>query len=310
MTVYPQIAVNGIAMDDPSGRWAIRRDQGLRSLPGVRSSSITVPGRTGALWTAYEPHDVNTFTLSLFVVGQGADRFEKTANLEANLESIFFLVSQSPVELTYSLQTGEDRTAMCRVVPSTTPTYISYEVAQVDFIFEMPDVYWRDADFIEITNSTPSLTYPSWREFVLTTMAGGTAAVSDLELMLTGPFTKFDIVGGRVIDGVMDPSVTTRLIYTGSISATAALYIDCGNMRAYRQFVTDPSWSGVDKGVDETGSVSSSGVEAATNWLKVWPDASGGTFSNPDDRKLFLTMRAQGATSGTRFRIRGKRAFL
>lgn len=310
MTVYPQIAVNGIAMDDPAGRWAIRRDQGLRSLPGIRSSSITVPGRTGALWTAYEPHDVNTFTLSLFVVGQGADRFEKAANLEANLEAIFFLVSQTPVELTYTLQTNEERSALCRVVPSTTPTYVSYEVAQVDFIFEMPDVYWRDADFTEVSNLTPDLTYPPWREFALSELSGATAPLSDMELILTGPFTKFDIVGGRVIDGVLDASVTTRLIYTGTISSSASLYIDCGNMRAYRQFVTDPSWDGVDKGVDETGNISASGVESATNWLKLWPDASGGTFSTPGDRKLYLTMRAQGATSATRFRLRAKRAFL
>lgn len=311
MTVYPIIKINGIDMEDPSGRWGVRREQGLRTLPGLRATSVVVPGRSGALWPAHDPYEANTFPLSLWVMGNGSNEAQQSADLEQNLESLYFLFTQSPVEVSYQMApTGGVRVALARVVSSSSPTPLDgRDAARLDVIFEIPGVFWRDAIPTELNNSTPELSW-TWKQFEIPFLTGSTAPVDDLELMVTGPYTKLDIVGGRVINQVMDPAATTRLLYTGNIASTAALYIDCGNMRAWRQFVRDPSWEGVTKGVDETGFVSSSGIDSASAWLKCWPDASAGSFSNPADRKVFLTIRAMGATSQTKFRIRGRRAFL
>lgn len=315
MATYPLIWVNGISMDDPSGRWGVRREQTYRSLPGLRATNVVVPGRSGSLYPAYDPYENNSFRLSLIVFGQGANIQAKTADLEANLEALNFLVSQYPVNLRYKMgpNTDDVRFAKGRVTASTTPdVYPGRDYATVDYIFDLPDVFWQDLAY-RYQENVVDLTNGNRHDVNMDFMAGGTAPVDDLEIIVAGPWANLRVTANQA-DGNFDGNIGTRIACNSAIDQYHYVYINCGTMRAWRvtgTFGGNPGdWDTIPKIDDMTNEFFSQGVYSATYWLRFLPNAGSGTFTNPADRKIILGMSAGTTDPDKSVFFRGRRAFL
>lgn len=311
MTTYPLIKVNGVDMDDVTGRWGVRRDQPLRTLPGLRTTNVTVPGRDGALWPVYDPYDVNMFSLKMVVFGDGTTDGERSSSLEKRLEALYFLVSQGPVELTYQVgpNTTDTRIAAGRLQAATSPEVSdARDYANVDFVFDLPDVFWRDADD-GFYSASMALGVPL-TQMTLPFLAGSTAPVSDLQILISGDWTQLTIVSNKMPNGVRDYSVNGQMRIDANITVDQSVFIDCGAQRALLQPSRSPSWGAIDYSSEITSSVIMTGLDSATDWLKVRPDASIGDFTDEASRQMYLSIAAVNTTGPLAVSIKGRRAFL
>jgi hypothetical protein len=252
----------------------------------------------------------------MIVFGDGADKGEITTNLETNLESLHFLMSQTPVEISYALgpDSSDVRVAHGRLSSVTTPNVFSgRDYATVDYIFDIPDVFWRSADLLtSSTNMTISSSTSSYSPVSLSMLSGSTAPIDDMEIVVGGPFTRLDIVGNRLgSNGKPNWSNNNLVRITANITSSQAIYVDCANMQVSRQSKVNPTWNQVTSSGDLTGAVITAGLESSMSWLKLWPDASDGTFSNPDDRQMFISMTGLNTGSSNHFvAMRGRSCWL
>lgn len=311
MAVYPLVSVNDVPLDDPLQRWGVRRDLPARSLPGIRATNVTIPGRSGVLWDTDDPYDTNSFQIGLYVFGNGATENEITASIERNLESLFFLLSQPPLRLTYQWSEEEYRVADARVISASNPVFLpGRDAATIDVIFDIPGVFWRDAfpsNFSTTVNTSNPLSFKSFDVFPL---QGSTGPIEDLELILSGPFEDVDIVAGPLTPaGKFDPTIATRLSHSGTVNNTQSMYIDCGAMRAWRQGAANPTWEQVTRAYDKSGDWWASGRDSVSYWLRAWPVSILGGVTQ-FDRSIYLAVRATGTNGTMRIQVRGKRAFL
>lgn len=312
MTTYPLIKVNGVDMDDAASRWGVRRDQPLRALPGLRTTSVVIPGRDGALWPVLDPYDMNAFNLKLIVFADGTTEDERSASLEQRLEALYFLMSQSPVELTYQIgPNAEDvRVAAGRLATSTTPDISeARDYAQIDFVFDLPDVFWRDATDGTYTSSNLTVGVPL-KQFSAPFLAGSTAPVADLQFLVSGAWTQLTLVSNKMPGGVRDYNVNGQMRIDMNLTTDQSVYIDCGAQRAFLQASRSPAWADLTFDNEITSSVIVSGVDSAQTWLKTWPDASSGTFTEQLDRQMYFAIAAVGTAGPLALSIRGRRAFL
>jgi hypothetical protein len=252
------------------------------------------------------------FTLKMVVFGDGTTEAERSASLEQRLEALYFLVSQSPVELSY--QVGPDaesiRIAAGRLQAATSPEVgDARDFANVDFVFDLPDVFWRDAADSTYGLSNMAIGVPL-KQMSIPFLAGSTAPVSDLRILISGDWTQLTLVSNKMPGGVRDYSVNGQMRIDANIASTQSVLIDCGAQRAFLQSSRSPSWTDLDYSNEMTSSVIMTGRDTAQSWLKMWPDASAGNFADEADRQMYLSLAAVNTTGPLAVSIRGRRAFL
>ncbi|GAA0403129.1 hypothetical protein GCM10009530_63900 [Microbispora corallina] len=289
--VYPTYTVDGVALDAPG--WYLAKETRRRPLPGVRGVSVEVPGRAGQLPIVGLDADTTTLALTLWVTAVRPDGTEgDLADLEANLDALFavFGVRHRLLDVRHLPAPGIERQADATVLGAADPDMdVPNRMAKLPVLLTIPGVYWRD-----VTASTWSSALPGAARGV-SPLAGSTAPITDALLRFKGPAT----------DPTMTDNVTgVTVAYTGTLTGSQRLLIDCGRFRAAR--VTTDTWD-LSAGADVTGGIYSTGPGSSSRWLHLTPGISG---SDPFSRAITVTTTALGTDGTSRAEIRARRSHL
>lgn len=301
MSTYPQILVNGVNLSDTNGRWALDRDQVLRGLPSRRATSITAPGRDGAIRPGgRESLDVVQFPISLLVMGHGATTDAQIADLERNLDALKALLTQNTVTLT--LYTAAAVTTDSSVRVTAEARCLSADVqyvqagdrvnAKMAVIMEMTDPYWRDEDYHESLVDSTMLAVPH----VLTELGGSTGPIPDAQFRISGPFQSIRI---------LDAGSGQNILIGQPLASGQYLLIDCSTFTA--GLVTQGSWDTSTITEDWTHYIQNLGPGSSHSWLTFYPVMSGG---NPFAREIRIQVNVQVPDATTAVRTRMRRSFL
>jgi hypothetical protein len=302
---YPLLKVNGVSIDDPAGRWGISPEQPLRTLPGRRAYSVSVPGRAGVTVPRRSVRDAESFPVAVRVFGMGNTMSARATDLEANLQALDFLFTNNgevyPIQYISGPLASHIQQAYVRKIASSEPRRIGGgDAADVTFILEIPSGDWRDVNVTDVV-----LPYPFANPVTLTGLNGSVNSIDDPLYILEGPFTDFTIA---------DPVSGNWLRFTGGgalprISANQFVRIDTQAMKA--GYFNGFSWTNL--GSDCTSFITSGGPDAGRGWLNLVPRMNG---TDPLSRSIKLTVNPTGTVTtptatglGTRLRIQARRSF-
>lgn len=292
MSTYPTLTVNGVSLNDASGRWAMAPDQQLRGLPGRRSTSVAVPGLSGVLYPGRDPRDVAQFSISMLVLGRGAGIDERIADLESSLDALAFLFSQDSVSVLYNSSVLQSYQADCRLISASTPIRVGICDATITYMLEIPSSYWRSPDYGQLNVAGAAAVTNATIE--VTPLNGTIAPITDCEFLIGGPATRWQI---NAYGGGQSIRCDT------AVPAGRWLNINCGTFTAV--LLTVPSWN-VAGGVDWTGLINAFGQNSATSWLSLTALPHG---NDPADRRVNVGVNYIDPTSVSEFRIRARKAY-
>ena len=287
--VYPTYTVDGVPMD--RAEWYLTPATRQRALPAKRGVSVEVPGRSGQLPVTGLDEDASTVTLGLFVTaarpdGTEGDLPEMNANLDALLG--MFGTEHRLLDVRYFPGPGVERQADAMVLAGSEPDIdVPIRRARVQLVLTLPGVYWRDP-------ITRTWSAPLTGTRGVTTLAGSTAPITDAVVRVKGPATS---------PSVTDVATGLTVAYTGTLTGSQWLLIDCGSMRAAR--VTSDTWD-LAAGTDVTGSVDSTGPRSSSSWLRL---TSAMAAADPFSRTVMVTGAGSGTDGTTRLEIRARRAY-
>lgn len=307
MANYPIITINGVNLVDAANRWGISPSQNLfRNIPGLRATSIIVPGRSGVVWPSFDPYETTKFSLDIRVFGDlnAATQDSRYASIVATLESLYFLLSQTPAEIMVqtSSSTASRRVAYGRLVSMTEPVFVNQDMAQLVAVYELPDVFWRGEGWGS-SGVLGTLT-TSHQDIELTPLQGSTGPITDAQFFISGPFTTCRI--SQLLPGGTFAGFTV----TGPVASGKHIFVDTGAMIATQYDAVD--WTGNGGGaVDFTTKVDSYGSGIFSNWLTLLPTVSSGDdFTDETKRKVKVGTICTGTTStATKFYCNGRRVY-
>lgn len=217
-------SLDGLALDDPAGRWRLERSTGIRIIPGRVNAEAELPGRDGVVPVFGSGYEAGAVGLSLVITGadHGAMMgvFEFLAGVLAQRSRLLPLV--------HDYGNGQTRTAMVQVVGSSAPELVAHRDALLEVVFSVPGVFWRDAATVDSSVSLPASSGTS----VLTGLAGSTGPVSDALVQVAGGFSSATLTG---------PVTGDKIVINRAVAAGQYVVIDCANWRA--RLHSSNSWS-------------------------------------------------------------------
>lgn len=165
-------AVDGVPLDDPAGRWGLRKGTLVGSGLSVRGVDSIIPGVDGSVAVGYEPLDVPSLMLTMSVYGRDYP------DLMRNFGALLMLLAPTgPVTVTRTVD-GVVVSQAARGKSTTDPEFHpKRKWLTFTATLRLPGVYWRGraADWAG-----------SGR---VTTLDGSTAPISDALLLIEGPAT-------------------------------------------------------------------------------------------------------------------------
>ncbi|WP_345264747.1 hypothetical protein [Nocardioides nanhaiensis] len=200
--------------------------------------------------------------------------------LRANLERLWALAAplgRLPELRYYPTGDAYYRTVAARLLAAVEPEMFDPFTAELVLPFDLPTVFWRDADARENVSTSTS----SWSITNAANLAGTTGSITDPVFMVPGP----------VASVVVTDATTGRSVrWSGAtIPSGSSLRIEPGILAAYR--VTGTAWTG---GTDVSG-----GLSVGPNGFDLNP--------NTNQRIGWTLTRTGGAGVNT---CRARRAFL
>lgn len=274
-------AVNGIALDDASGRWRLQK--GSSVAPGISADqvSVKVPGMDGLYPVAGESRQAPPLTFRIRV--QGTD----DATLRDRLMALLMIIapSRGPVTIGRSID-GVLTYAAAKMETISEPEYSHARfAATVTVVYRLTGVYWReDADDWTQAGITSGTGY------TIGTLTGTSAPIYDARILVAGPITNPKVTD--TVSGAWAQLTTTIL------AGKAALF-DCGNWLAYQGDSTLDAG-----GTGATGSLSTSG---GPYMLPLQPEVVSG---NPANRRIRISVTGTGLSSATSLSVRAAKAHL
>lgn len=292
MSTYPLFFVNGVPMDDSLGRWASDPSQPLRTLPGHRNVSVTVPGRDGVIWTDNAGREPAPFAIHLLVLGRGNDMDARVADLEQNLDALNYLFGSTGIfEVVLQTSATQFYWGLARLAGSSTPDRINLDAARVTFLMELPDGGWRGHTEGSYTGTAAVGANGSIHHLAF--LDGSTRPVPGLRIMAQGPFPIFAIT---------DRATRQNISLPYPVLAGQYLRIDTDAMQA--TVVSSFSWTA--DGVDVSGNAMLYGPGSDTSWLRPLPKMVG---TDPSVRRVEVEMAVGSATGPRNVTILGRKAY-
>jgi hypothetical protein len=239
------IAVDGVALDDPAGRWLLTSETRLRPVPAAQAVTVQIPGRHGALPIPSPTWDVGGITLGLLVTDRRPDGSEpaapqdRAAQTQGNLDMLRALlgVRYRLLELSWTHPDGTVLIAPGRVLTSIPTDLETLTALTLTVGVEIPGVVWQDVDAVTQASAVAgaSAITQAW-----TALAGGTAPIEDAVLLAAGPMSRLVVT---------DVESGSWVRWDGALTDQQAVRIDAGAMTATR--VAPGDWDGA--GTDVSG---------------------------------------------------------
>lgn len=222
--------LDGIPLTDPDGRWFLEKNSGLRLIPAKRMANVSYPGVDGDSFLPGAPFLPGGVRIVMYVEGVDHEAFM------TNMEFITALFSQRHKLLELRHDYKEDATvsrhAFVKFNASSDINIIGTGVktATVEFIAEIPGVFWRST--IEtIAPLKTATTTPTTVEVY--SLEGGNAPVDDALIRVKGGF------GTLTLE---DFTTKSKLVVTTALTSTEYIIIDPKNWTARK--VTTDTWVG------------------------------------------------------------------
>lgn len=243
--------VDGVPLDDPAGRWALSARSRRRSLPAVRATRVSTPGRSGSFFTPNDTFEDSQFGLVLKVTDRDAQGVRGGAvQAEKNVELLTGLLTGTGrlMRVEHRIGPNDVRVAMCRVAAGSEPEPLDplLETYLLRFVVEVPGVFWSDgrgAQLVEGAAPTASGT------LALPVLEGGSAPVTDAMVRFAGPFngkvSVSDVGGGAAYrwTGTPNGSTSTKTTASGTVTNLAtnpSFESTSGTVEVWRCFTLNP----------------------------------------------------------------------
>lgn len=298
MATYPRVLVSGVDMSDPQGRWGLDPTQPLRVGPGRRATSVPVPGRSGVLWPRSESRDVGTHSIVLIVAGDPAakTRDARTNSIEQALDALMFLFDQPSYQLDVYTSATDVKRAEGRTLSSSVEK-VGSDAARITFVIEVPDAFWHSiVEYETIQRNTAGTAQSSVTFDVLT---GGTAPIVDAKMLITGPFTAWNI---------FDVRSGQSLMYRQSLLNGQWMSINCLSFTSRTVGSGTPDYD-TTAGTDVSPNLIAQGPNSDTSWLTLQPGMAGGG-TDPMQRSYTIKFDWAGGNANTSIRFKARKAYL
>lgn len=275
--------LDGIALDDPSGRFWLDNQTGVRVLPARRSANAVLPGRDGALTALTPTFEPGAVLLSIVVRGATYEAFYK------NLEFLYGVLAQRGRLLVLAHDIGtETRYLDVQIVSSSEPETLNPRAARVRVIASAPTPFWRNGTTVDsslpLTASTVTGT--------LTAHADTTATIPDAQFRIKGA------ISGATIT---DPKSGDFITYGAALTATEYVIFDATDWTARK--VISNTWNRFSAGSSDV-TVNATSSRGSGPMLALNPEFSTGAG------RLQLSVVATSPASSPTVEVRAKRSFL
>lgn len=220
-------SIDGISLNDSSGRWSLEASTSRRSLPAVRVTDASTPRRHGDGFTPGDTFDSTRVGLSLIVADKDALGVSGGAvQAERNLEYLTALLLQTDrlIQLVQHTGPSESRTALGRVVSAVEPTASTplLDRYKLQIVVNIPGVFWSDP-VGPVVSQGPAATVTG--AFALPLLAGGSAPITDAIIRFKGPFNG--------VVAVSDPASGAGLSWSGTLTATQYAFLNADTLKAH-----------------------------------------------------------------------------
>lgn len=275
--------LDGIPLDDATGRFWLDNQTGVRILPARRAASTTLPGRDG-LTTQLNPNfEGGSVLLSIVVRGTTHKTFMD------NLELLYGVLGQRGrlLPLEHDID-GTSRYIDVQIISSAEPEMLSHRAARVKVIASAPRPFWRSGleydSLLNITASTVTGT--------LTTHDGTTATIDDAIIRVKGGLSGATLT---------DPTTGDFIKINAALSATEYAIITVSDWTVRK--VISNTWNRFSAGsVDWAANVESS--RGSGPMLTLSPDFATGAA------RLRLSVIGTGTLTSPTVEVRAKRSYL
>lgn len=272
--------IDGTPLADPQHRWRLHRETERRTPVAIRSVDAHVPGMDGSLPIYGEDIEATALHLELNVYGT-------PAQVEARAGFLRGVLGKTHAPLVVERRDGlvADAKPASISEPVMTPRY-----ARMSAVLTIPAGVWRGP---EVTWEHPDAESSS--PVVVADLDGGTRAVTDSRILITGPATTPELE---------DVATGATVRFTGAVPAGQRLLIVCAEWRAHLG-------AGVSWGSNATGATSrivNTGPASATHLFPLTPQprlAADEPTTSPS-----IIFRATGTTAETRVQVRGRTSHL
>lgn len=204
--------INGRALEDSQKRWMVMEGTKIPSIGSVRSSSVSIPNRSGVLQTPPRGSDPMQVAINVMVTDLGGRG--GWHQLQLNWDALMAICR--PFNKMSEIQWRPDgmgiRTAKCRLAGGVEPVFdrgaMTYDAT---LIFEIPSGCWQD------------VTAPEMAVSDMSKIRGGSAPITNPLFIVQNP---------GVVVAVQDYMSGRRLAWAGSPKAGKMLLLDPDNWRA------------------------------------------------------------------------------
>lgn len=197
MAVAGTYLIDGVALDDPAGRWALTSDTTLPTWGAMTTADVDIPGRDGVVALAPTAMGAATVTLGLLARATASSTLDDTLSALSRL-----LRRRALVDVTRVSPTGVRRVAQSRVTSSVEPVYSPIDqTALLKIVVQIPGGVWRST-----SESTVRMALGS------PTALTSALAVRDATLMVTASASRVALT---------DAVSRTSLTLDGAVSGSA-----------------------------------------------------------------------------------------
>lgn len=276
--------LDGVPLVHPQLKYYPVQGTGVRVLPAKTMANIEAPGLDGQWFipgASYVPGGVK---ISMFVKGTSHE------DLMTNLEFIngLFMQRHKLLELRHDYNVGgtNPRHAFVTFKASTEPKLMNTNTqAIVDFVGEIPGVFWRSTNTVDAVTPTSTTTATV---IELSALSPGNAPITDALIRFRGGFGGFQL---------WDDTTGHSISVNTSALSTEYIIVDPATWTAWK--VTSDTWTG---GTRIDSSVSSS--RGSGPMITFEPKISGGAL------KYFIKHQATNPVGTPNVTIRAKKSFL
>lgn len=251
--------LDGIALDDPAGRWALSSATKLRlSVPAPVLSSVKIPGVHGVVPAPPQIRDAGSQTIGLVVTDNASNGTATGNHQQVRINVARLLASAAPLGRLPILRYFPDgntasptwQEAPVRLLAAVDPDDADPFTVNLVLPFDVPGVFWNENVEHELVSASTS----NWAVGSPAQLLGTTGTIVAPSFICAGPLT-------NVV--VTDNVLGKKLTWAGALTAGQFLRLDPATYKATRHTAVD--WTGA--GTDVSGGLSTgpNGFDLASN---------------------------------------------
>lgn len=222
MAIDTYYLLDGVALDDPDGRWFVDKSTQAPPIAGLRSSSIVAAGFDGELVAVGDPYDSAVMSMTVNVTDANPHGTPSYTALHNNLDAVKALFgSRHAIHTLGKWQGSQIRETDMRVSASTVPVELDARTIQIKYLLDLPLPLWRDRVGLNWEGVTTGSAYSEHSIFEL---EGATARCNIGYIRAEGPLSRLRLT---------DAATGLWLDVQRPVSAGEVLVINLNDLSAF-----------------------------------------------------------------------------